>query len=183
MDVWSLEWVRKGITAMAMTYINYCAAFSTSEERDLFFELAARGLRAGQGVRYGTAMEHVLATNLGVWGDEHALARDTAEILALELDSWADANGEDRLEIPPPVLAQSKPFMEAFTACRGQNLREIDHLVQTGRDESLPAETDVTAFLGEGFIKDLYFKLCSLADQYQNLAYFHRDRVSRLMNR
>lgn len=168
---------------MAMTFMNYCAAFSTKEERDLFFEMAARGLRAGQGVRYGTAIEHVLATNLGIWGDEHALARDTAEILALELDSWADANDEDRLEIPPPVLAQSKPFLEAFAACRRQNLREIDHLVQTGRDESLPAETDVAVFLGEEFIKNLYFKLCPISDQYQNLAHFHRDRVSLLMNR
>lgn len=168
---------------MAMTYLNYTPAFSTEEERELFFDKAARGVRSGEGVRYGTAMEHVLATNLGVWGDERALARDAAEILTLELDSWADQNAEDRLDIPASVLAQSKPFLEAFAACRSQNVREIDHLVQTGRDETLPPTADVNVFLKEEFIKNLYFQLGPMADGYRNLAQFHRDRVSSLMSR
>lgn len=168
---------------MSMSFSKYNSAFSTEDERDAFFDRAARGVRAGQAVRYGTAMEHVLATNLGVWGNEHALARDVSEILTLELDSWADANGEDRLEIPPPVLAETALFREAFSACREPNRREIDHLVQNRREETLSTASDVAHYLGEDFVKSLYFQLCPLADDYRNLALDHRNRVIRLRMR
>lgn len=168
---------------MPMTFASYNAAFTNADERDAFFDRAARALRMGHPVRYGVAMEHVLATNLGVWGNERALARDTAEMLTLELDSWADRNDERRLDIPPEVLAETEPFRQAFSACRAPNVREIDNLVMTARDEALPMETDVARYLNEDFVKDLYFRLCATADQYRNLAMDHRHRVSRLMGR
>jgi hypothetical protein len=168
---------------MPMTFTSYRPAFATADEREAFFDRVGRSLRSGHPIRYGAAMEHVLATNLGIMGGEGTLARDASEMLVLELDGWADQNGERRLEVPAVVLAQSEPFREAFLACRASNVREIEHFVKTQREEALPTEQDVSRFLNEDFVKELYFRLCPIADEYRNLAQHHRARVARLVGR
>jgi hypothetical protein len=150
-------------------------AFHNAEERDAFFERAHRGVAAG------TAMRHVIGTNVGIWGDEQALMYDAAEITKYEIDTWAKENGEDPLGIPAEGIMNHAEFRKAFNACRKPNRNEMDRLVQSGGKE-IP-EDDVGAldqYLDTGFTEKLYYSLCDLADKYRNANLHHEEALNRL---
>lgn len=80
-----------------LTYEKHKMAFTNESSREGFFNAAARGVT----VAPGTAREHVLGTNLGIWGSRDALMLDAAKILSYELDSFARSAGWETLDTRP----------------------------------------------------------------------------------
>jgi hypothetical protein len=168
------------------TFERFAQAFSSAEEREAFFRNAHRG------VKPGTAMTHVLASNVGIWGNVDELKRDAAEIMSYELDAYANARGEQRLSLPAEAIASSPAFSKAFAACRRFNAEEVEQAVTKLRAEANPgmdfppppqrlvAEKDpaIASFRSEGFVADLYHALCSVADAYADEMEHHRRRLS-----
>lgn len=157
-----------------LTHQRYQASFSTSEERDAFFGNAHRGVAAG------TSMKQVLATNIGIWGDERALMRDVAEMMVHEINTWAGENGENLLGVPSTAILGNPLFNEAFNACRKPNRDEIDYLVRSRGSEMESPSDSYQEYLGADFVKRLYKSLCSVADKYANEMKRHDYELARI---
>lgn len=170
------------------TFERFTPAFSNEEGRETFFR------NAHHGVKPGTAMTHVLASNTGIWGNVDALKYDAAKIMICELDTYADQHGIDRLELPVEAIANSQSFTQAFEACRRFNAEEIEAEVTRLRakanpgmkfqapSERLSAEDnpDIIRYCSEAFLAELYGALCRVAGAYANEIEHHRRRLSRI---
>jgi hypothetical protein len=151
---------------MPMNPQGFALAFSNENERDQFFDRCAKGVQ----VRPGTALSHVLACHLGLWGDEQALKDDAARIMNFELASWADANGEKRLNIPDELIMRSPSFRNGFDDCRAPNRHAMNklsaELISAAPRATDPAPRVPTECTGIEYTAKIYFDLCKIADQY-----------------
>jgi hypothetical protein len=126
-------------------------------------------------------MKHVLASNLGIWGDTYSLKLDAAEIIRFEMASWATQNGEDQLTIPAEMIARSPRFSEAFEACVRPNRNEMDRFVKSRfQDESPEPGTSYEQFLGEEFVFELYYSLIKIDERHEREINRHRNEMATL---
>lgn len=113
---------------LELTANKHQLAFSCDLSRDEFFDDIEQGAIT---VAAGTAMEHVLATNLGPWGDVGDLRRDAARIMLAEINGLRAVDGFPALDIPVAGVEQDPVFCQAFDACREVNAYEIEQLMRS----------------------------------------------------
>lgn len=158
-----------------LTYQKHAAPFGDAAGRDAFF--AARdGTSAPARTEPGTAVEHVLGTNVGLWGDRGAMLFDAARILLFELRTWAADARVPAIEVPVELVMRTKSFAGLFPKLARVNADELDFLLRSGGEEKQvtpPALPDPTAFL-EG-LRD---ELAPMAARYSRLTSHYQDDVS-----
>jgi hypothetical protein len=155
-------------------------AFGDFTSRDSFFVAVAAGTQV---VSPGTAMGHVLAVNLGIWGDENVLKRDAAAILLAEVGQWAKANGLAPLtELPIEVVMNNRDFNEAFRACREVNRRAIQRAYEGlngGRVTTSPAvPSEYEQYTTERWTETAYGLFYPRAAAYRRLLASREKRVA-----
>ena len=100
--------------------------FMTRTDRERFFN----NCKLGSYPNYGDAMYHVRCTNLGVWGDEDALARDAAQVMEYEIRRFEQENGMPKKRLDADEISRTLSFMAAFEAARGGNRTQIEGLLR-----------------------------------------------------
>jgi hypothetical protein len=112
--------------------------FTTVYERDEYLDRARR-----QGVAPGSAREHAVSVNLGIWGDKNALFRDCAEIYAGEVIR----RFKTREKVPLPmkfdlaeVIADCGAFRDAFNRWRRIPDFELDQVMSGIIESQKPPE-------------------------------------------
>ena len=104
--------------------------FTTAADREEFFR---RCEEFPDAVDFGAAMEHVRSTNLGIWGDEDALRRDAARIVALEVRRLevGRLHHEGERLLDAKIIMWTEAFQSAFRQARAPNQEEITDLAHS----------------------------------------------------
>lgn len=156
-----------------LTYQEYPMAFSNSAEREVYFSCERE-------VEPGTAMKHVLATNLGLWGDREALAEDAARIMRFEINTLRKRQGKPLLQwnIPTGLIANHQMFRDIFNKLAAINSNELDYCVRNGGEEKRSPLPDRASFLlGSGFTEALALAISGRAAKYASALNRSTDRL------
>lgn len=151
-----------------LTCHDYTMAFTTADARDHYFAgCETKRIRPEP----GTALRHVLATNLGIWGSVDSLRRDCADIMRWELEAWAERTHTQALRLPAEAIAANRLFQQAFAACAQVNADQIDALVSSmgSHHRTAPVAQPPTHYLSEDFTRALYLSLARHRDAYHDL--------------
>lgn len=158
-----------------LTYQLHAAAFDSSTARDAYFA-DREGTSAPAKTPPGTAAEHVLGSNVGLWGDRHALLDDAARLLLAELRTWAIEENEDVLDVPVELVRRTRTWDSLFPRLARVNADELDDLVRSGGNEKR-AEIPVLPDSRE-FLANLHAELEPMARRYKQLRSDYREGVA-----
>lgn len=121
-------------------------AFHNQHDRDAFFAAADADPSR---VRFGTALEHARATNVGVWGREDLLREDCARIMKYELLNYIRRRKLPATleQVPVEVIGDTLAFCDAFSAARAPLEAALHNLVRSlggnaGHMERMEAQQD-----------------------------------------